>query len=362
MSQYLQRVYIDPNQDVLTGTPSQYGQRVHIVEILNSDGTPWEPIPAYDELECVSKTNTSGSVVLGSTLTGTLAVYTGGKAPVTIEYQWQRSESNTGGWSGITAWTIQEIDTPTTQTYTTVLADNGNYVRLASKATDDDGAIVYGSGNSIGLMEPEPIIVSNPTYISNGTLLNPPTVYSFESVTPVPATFAGGFGTITVQTRTQEYSGSTASWVNVNNWSNSPVTVSINDSYCEPGTELRAQSRATDATGATKTSNSPAPTVGVVSTIGTLSIVPPNTSAEPEETVLMDALISGTATNAMFIWSIRSGPGTITSSTNFGEQVDVTVDADASHGDSIQVQCDCSDTSASDSPQSVIATIVVQIP
>ena len=70
MSQYLQRVYIDPNQDVLTGTPSQYGQRVHIVEILNSDGTPWEPIPAYDELECVSKTNTSGSVVLGSTRRG----------------------------------------------------------------------------------------------------------------------------------------------------------------------------------------------------------------------------------------------------------------------------------------------------
>ena len=173
----------------------------------------------------------------------------------------------------------------------------------------------------------------------------------------MPATFAGGFGTVAVQTRLQKYSGSTASWVNVNNWSNSPVAFSVNGT--EPGTQLRAQSRATDATGATKTSNSPAPTVGVVSTLGTLSLAPPNTSAAPDETILFDALISGTSSNPMFIWSIRSGPGIITSSNNFGQQVDVTVASGATSGSSIQVQCDCSDPSASDSPQSTLATIVI---
>lgn len=360
MSQYLQRVYIDPNQDVLTGTPSQYGQRVYIVEILNSDGTPWEPIPAYDELECVSKTNTSGSVVLGSTLTGKLAVYTGGKAPVTIEYQWQRSESNTGGWSGITAWTVQEIDTPATQTYTTVLADNGNYVRLASKATDADGTIVYGSGNSIGQMEPEPIIVSSPTYLSNGTFNNPSEVYDFETITMTSAIMDGGYGTLTYKYRRQESTDDGLNWTSMGGFAAEIPTYEVQ--AADVGKQIRFQTQGKDETGKTKVSSSPATTVGVTTTIGVLSTAPPNTSAEPEDTILFDALISGTATNAMFIWSIRSGPGTITSANNYGEQVDVTVDADAGNGDTIQVQCDCSDPSASDSPKSVIANIVVQIP
>ena len=354
---YLQRLEITGVEESDTPTTvNNYLPIKEIVEVVDQEGNPWEPVPGpdpWDDLVWVNKSSTAGSTVLGSVLTGTPGTTTGGAPPVVVVSQWQRS-ATTSNFVGFTPWTELGSDPVT---YTTTADDNGMYVRLATKATDDEGTVYYGSGNSLGPMTPAAITVSQATKISNGTFVNPPNVYSFESVTPVPATFAGGFGTIAVQTRIQKYSGSTASWVNVNNWANSPVPVSVNGT--EPGTELRAQSRATDATGATKTSNSPAPTVGVVSTLGTLSLAPPNTSAAADETILFDALISGTSINAMFIWSIRSGPGAITSSSNIGEQIDITVNSDAASGSSIQVQCDCSDPSASDSPQSTLATIVV---
>ena len=39
------------------------------------------------------------------------------------------------------------------------------------------------------------ITIQQATKISNGTYANPPEVYGFESVTVIPATFGGGFGT-----------------------------------------------------------------------------------------------------------------------------------------------------------------------
>ena len=316
------------------------------------------PAPPAEPLAVVKRTSTSGSTVLGSVLTGTLAEYSGGVLPVNEQYQWQRSDTDDGGWAGVTNWTDVNTQSQTGLTYTTIIDDNEKYLRFASKAIDADGNVAYGSGNAVGPMVPAAITTSQTTKISNGTFVNPPTVYDFDSVTPVPAKFTGGFGTLTVQTRTQEYSGSTASWVNINNWANSPVTVPLNG--IKPGTQIRAQSRTVDETGAAKTSNSPTPAVGIATEIGTLSLAPPNTSASINETILFDALISGTSTEAMFIWSIRSGPATITSANNFGQQVDVTVASDAATGSSIQVQCDCSDPSATDSPKGTLATIVVQ--
>ena len=61
----------------------------------------------------------------------------------------------------------------------------------------------------------------------------------------------------------------------------------------------------------------------------------------------------------MFIWSIRSGPGVITSTYNFGPSVEVTVNSDATSGATIQLQVTADDPSATDTPQSTIATILV---
>ena len=61
----------------------------------------------------------------------------------------------------------------------------------------------------------------------------------------------------------------------------------------------------------------------------------------------------------MYIWSIRSGPGAITSPSNIGQEIQVKVNADATPGASIQVQVTCTDPSASDNGVGSVATIVV---
>ena len=340
-------------------TPPKYMHHVQVVEVVDQTWEPWEPVPGpdpWDDLVPATKTNTSGSTTLGSTLTGTLATYTGGHEPVTIEYQWQRSDSSSGGWSGITAWTTQTDSTPSTQTYTTVLADNQKFVRLASKATDADGVVAYGSGNSVGPMEAATITVSQATKISNGTYVNPPYVYGFETISVVPATFAGGFGTLTQEYRLQKKEPGSESWANLTGWSSSPSSASV--SGIPVGSVVRAQSRATDETGAMKTSTSPTPAVSSPTTIGTLTITPDAPTADAGGEVAFAASISGTSTNPMYIWNV-TGSGNITSSSNIGSELVVTVNSGATSGDTVSVNCTASDSSSSDSPVTTTATITV---
>ena len=339
--------------------PPIYMHHVHIVEVVDQTWEPWEPVPGPDPWDALvpdTKTNTTGSNTLGSTLSGTLATYIGGQEPVTIEYQWQRSDSSSGGWSGITAWTTQTDSTPSTQTYTTVLADNQKFVRLASKATDAGGNVAYGSGNSVGPMEAATIGVSQATKISNGTYVNPPYVYGFETISVVPATFTGGFGTLTQEYRLQKKDPGSEAWATMTGWESSPPSVSVNGT--QPGSVVRAQSRAIDETGATKTSSSVTPAVGTPTTIGTLTITPSNPTANAGGEVGFAASISGTSTNPMYLWGV-TGPGNITSSTNFGDELVVTVNSGATSGDTVSVNCTASDSSSSDSPVTTTATITV---
>ena len=155
MSQYLQRLNITSVEEV--GVDNivlpHYQQIVEVVEVVDNDGNPWEPVPGpdpWDELVWVNKSSTTGSTVLGSVLTGNPGTVTGGAPPVVVVSQWQRS-ATTSGFAGFTPW--EELGS-TPDTYTTTVTDNAKYVRLATKATDADGTVYYGSGNSVGPMTP----------------------------------------------------------------------------------------------------------------------------------------------------------------------------------------------------------------
>ena len=141
--------------------------------------TSWDPVmqvnsfasiqnvgPSDEPLSVVLRTSTSGSALVGSTLTGTLAEYKGGKAPVLEEYQWQKSASGTGNWAGLTNWTSAATQSPATLQYTTGNGEVGMYVRFGAKATDADGTISYGSGNAIGPIE-SPTTIGAPTITIN---------------------------------------------------------------------------------------------------------------------------------------------------------------------------------------------------
>ena len=150
----------DPtNQQVrLTFTPTEPGEIRFQSQVRD---TTWDPVAQVNSfaaiqnvtappLSVVQRTSTSGNTLVGSELTGALASYTGGNPPVLEEYQWQRSADGSGNWQGVTEWTSTNTASAATLKYTTVNADIGMYVRFASKATDADGAIAYGSGNAIG--------------------------------------------------------------------------------------------------------------------------------------------------------------------------------------------------------------------
>ena len=348
---YLKHVAIVGVQNFTTPAPvGGYTREVEIVDFINPDGTPWNPVPPLtDPLECTTKTTTYGDAVVGKTLNGTLAVYSGGKPPVQVLYQWQRSDDG-NAWSGITNW----AEIPTT-TYTTVAADKNKYVRFASKATDDNDLTAYGSGNNVGPITAPPLIVSDPTILTNGLFSNPPEVYAFETISMHSAVFAGGYGAITTKYRLQEQPGGVGDWVDLTGWQSGIPTYDVSQS--SPTDKLRFGTQGKDELGTQKTSNSPATTVGVATTIGVLSIAPPQEQAAPGSTVIFDAIISGDA-SPLYTWNIRSGPGQIVSGTNIGQQIEVKLNDDATTGESVVVQVTAVDNSSSDNPQSTTSFII----
>ena len=76
MPAYLKRLQIDSVEEVgVDTTATAYLKRVEIVEVVDSDGTPWEPVPGpdpFDELVVVQQTTWSESNVyaVGETISG----------------------------------------------------------------------------------------------------------------------------------------------------------------------------------------------------------------------------------------------------------------------------------------------------
>ena len=96
-----------------------------------------------------------------STLSGTLqdtqtltvdgeATFSGGESPVTKEFQWQISDTGSGGWTGWgTGWTTYAT-TIIGETKVIATSDVGKYVRVQQRATDGDGTVATRAGTVYG--------------------------------------------------------------------------------------------------------------------------------------------------------------------------------------------------------------------
>ena len=327
-----------------------YIQEVAVMGLEDEEGQPIIPEPDVpgSPLLVDEATTTEGEVTLGSELVGTRATFTGGEQPIDIETRWERSDDSLT-WVGLTGW--QEVPV---LTYTTVAQDDGKYIRFNTKAVDAEGTRVESEGNAIGPMVAPPIEVVTATKLSNGEFLNPANVYDFETIRPISAIYSGGFGPLNLRYRLQENTGS--GWTSIGGWNAGDPTYNVSQSAV--GDKLRWQTRATDEVGQTKISSSPATTVGTATTLGDVSINPAASTVEPNESLTLVSAYTGDATNVLRLWSIRSGPGQITSPTNIGEDCEIT--ATGQPGATIQVECQFSDTSSSDSPKGTLATIVIQ--
>jgi hypothetical protein len=104
MSAYLKRLNIGAVEEVgVETTGTAYLKRVEIVEVVDQDGNPWEPVPGpdpWDELVVVDKADWSGSNVfaVGEDVTGTSATYTGGTDQVIYRSRVQYKSATDSTW------------------------------------------------------------------------------------------------------------------------------------------------------------------------------------------------------------------------------------------------------------------------
>ena len=102
MSAYLKRLYIDSVEESAE-QPSAYLKRVDIVEVVDADGNPWEPVPGpdpWDELvkDVSPKITTAAPLAPGTTISGTTGTFVGGDADNTYRWRW-RYRPTGGSWT-----------------------------------------------------------------------------------------------------------------------------------------------------------------------------------------------------------------------------------------------------------------------
>ena len=108
-----------------------------LVHMIDGPGDPGDPPPPPDPLTLVSAPGLTGDAIVGATITGTKAVYSGGVPPVEVQSQFQVSDAASGSsWSGVDAW-----GTDSGGTHYISPDDVGKYFRVAGRAIDssEDG-------------------------------------------------------------------------------------------------------------------------------------------------------------------------------------------------------------------------------
>ena len=107
MSAYLKRLYIDSIEESAE-QPSAYLKRVDIVEVVDADGNPWEPVPGPDPWDELVKDvspviTTAAPLAPGTTINGTTGTFVGGDANNTYRWRW-RYRPTGGNWTN-ESWT-----------------------------------------------------------------------------------------------------------------------------------------------------------------------------------------------------------------------------------------------------------------
>ena len=142
MPAYLKRLDIAGVEEVGEDTTnSQYLKRVEIVEVVDSNGQPWEPVPGpdpWDEIvkDVPSNITTASPLAPGTTINGTTGTFTGGNPETTTyRYRW-RTRPVGGNWAN-GSWVANVPNEPTAVTYD-LPADYWYYqVQLQTQARDD---------------------------------------------------------------------------------------------------------------------------------------------------------------------------------------------------------------------------------
>ena len=141
MSAYLKRINIDSVQEIgVDTTDSAYLKRVEIVEFVDSDGQPWEPVPGpdpFDELVVANKATWSDSNVyaVGEDIAGTSATFVGGTDQVIYRSRVQHKSATDDAWNN-SPWTSHS-NTPQVIHFVIPAGEENGQVRFQTQARDE---------------------------------------------------------------------------------------------------------------------------------------------------------------------------------------------------------------------------------
>lgn len=190
MSAYLKRLQIDSVEESVE-YPSAYLKRVEIVEVVDQDGNPWEPVPGpdpWDDLVVADKPLWHESNIYdeGNTLTATTGTFVGGD-PDNTTYRWrfQTRDKAADSWVNGT-WTNYPNDLQQVS-YSNV---SGGQIRFQIQGrdavTDPENVVQVNSFTNTKDVAYTPLSVSTP--VASGL------PYVGETITCTTPTVTGGNG------------------------------------------------------------------------------------------------------------------------------------------------------------------------
>lgn len=134
---YLKFIEISDVDD--SGLSSAYMKRVEIVEVLDSEGNPWEPVPGpdpWDDLVVSQGATWSDSNVYaaGEDITGTSATYVGGTGNEIYRSRVQHKSATDSDWSN-SPWT-EHLNVPSVIHFEIPAGEENGSVRFQTQARD----------------------------------------------------------------------------------------------------------------------------------------------------------------------------------------------------------------------------------
>ena len=137
MADFVKYLIIDSVDE--DSSPGKYLKREQLVEVRDSEGNPWEPVPGpdpWDELVVVSKADWSNGNVyeVGSTISGVSATYTGGSDATVYRSRTQHRAATDDAWIN-GAWN-NHSNTPQVIAFTIPAGEENGQVRFQTQARD----------------------------------------------------------------------------------------------------------------------------------------------------------------------------------------------------------------------------------
>ena len=141
MSAYLKRLEIDSVEEIgVDTTDSAYLKRVEIVEVVDSNGQPWELVPGPDPWDALvvvqGATWSDGNVyAVGEDIAGVSATYTGGTDQVVYRSRVQHKSATDSSWNN-SPWT-NHTNTPQVIHFVIPAGEENGQVRFQTQARDE---------------------------------------------------------------------------------------------------------------------------------------------------------------------------------------------------------------------------------